>query len=311
MSPLGAYLVLAIVGLSLTGGIAKCWSISRRPETNAKCVMALAVLLASWLTLVASIVLFSLIQLPNIIYQVISKVAFGMMLAGGVLATVGLQEYSRRRGQFKQGRVQAISALVLSGFLLVFLLALVVEARWNVIGIRDPPSGARALVFRDQNLKFFAPGGRWIQVETNSLDWKATVMLQRNRPSVLFVLIASEQLRDRYSVNDLADSAIEDLRHRVKGVEVTFRSEIRLSWLAGTHYGMRLTSEAGEVAHKLYFDHRLYFTNGWSYQFITWGRKEDRVTISEDANDLFRRFEVLDLNRRPAEKTNTVEKGKP
>ena len=212
MSPLAGYLVIAIVGLSLTGGIAKCWSISRRPETNAKCVMALAVLLAGWLTLVVSIVLFSLIPLPAIIDQIISMVSFGMTLAGGVLATVGLREYSRRGSQFKQGRAQAISALVLSGSLLVSLLALIVEARWNVFGTRNPPVGARVLVFQDQNFRFLAPGGRWIQVESNSAIKEATLMLQRDKPKIHFVVSVNEETREGYSVNDLANDVTENLK---------------------------------------------------------------------------------------------------
>jgi hypothetical protein len=310
MSPLTAYLVAAILGLSLTGGIAKCWSISRRPGTNVKCVLALAVLLASWLTHVANVVLVSLIPVPTIFGQVISMVSFAMTVAAGVLATVGLQEYSRGKGQFKQGRIQAISALVLSGLLLVSEIALVVEARWNVFGTRSAPVGARVLVFQDQNFRFFAPGGRWTQVDTNSLDWKATAMFQRDRPRVSFVLVAREETREGYSVNDLTESATEALRAKFKEVKVIFRDETRLDWLPGYYLASQMSSEVGDGDQKLYFEHRLFFTNGWSYQFITWGRKQDRLTVSLDAHDLFRRFEILDYNRRP-NRTNVTQRGNP
>lgn len=307
---MGAYLVIAILGLSLTGGIAKCWSISRRPGTNAKCVLALAVLLASWLTHVAKVVLVSLIPVPAIFHQVIAMVSFAMTMAGGVLATLGLQEYSRSKGQFKQGRIQAISALVLSGLLLVSEIAFAVEVRWNVFGTRSAPIGARVLLFHDQNFRYFAPGGRWIQVDTNSLGWKATVMLQRDRPRVSFVLMAGEQPRADYSVNDLAESAIQDLRAKFKEAKVTYRDETQLDWLPGYYLALHMISEAGEAGQKFHFEHRLFFTNGWSYQFITWGRDQDRMAVSQDARDLFRRFEILGSSRLP-NSTNAIQRGNP
>src|SRR5688572_12536527 len=38
-----------IMLLAVAAGLYKCWSISRRPQTNTKCVLALAIFLVVWL----------------------------------------------------------------------------------------------------------------------------------------------------------------------------------------------------------------------------------------------------------------------
>jgi hypothetical protein len=227
-------------------------------------------------------------------------------LAGGVLAIVGLQDYARRKGHFKQGRAQAIWALVLSSLLWFSILALLAEVKWGFTGIRASPAGAKVMVFPEKNLKFFAPGGRWQLVETNNLGWNGTVMLERERPRMSFVLIAGEETKEGYSVADLAEAGLESVRRKVSGLDVTFRAETRLGWWGGFHEGLRLTCEAGEAQQRLYLDQRFFFTNGWSYHLTTWGSKEDRKQISQEAADLFQRFELLDFRPKSVIATNAV-----
>src|SRR6266542_1321962 len=101
--------------LVLLAGIRKCWSISRRPTTNTKCIMGLMMILIAWLLFAVCPWLLILIPALVLIYGVVAMVSFGITMAAAVLAVVGLQEVSRRRDQYTQGRAQAISTLVLSG----------------------------------------------------------------------------------------------------------------------------------------------------------------------------------------------------
>src|SRR5262245_36345342 len=96
---LALILVQLTVILGMLIGIAKCWSISRRPTTNAKCVLALQLVLIGWLSWIGYLCLSTIIGAPLPFALLVSIASSGIILAAAVLAVVGLQEYSRGRGR--------------------------------------------------------------------------------------------------------------------------------------------------------------------------------------------------------------------
>jgi len=294
--------VLVLVALVLVAGIAKCWSISRRPTTNTKCVISLALVLIAWLVSVGGNGMLHLFPLPDLVFQAVAMVSFGLSMAAVVLAALGLSEYARGRGRYTQGKAQAIWALVVSGLEIAFMIAFIVEVRWGVLGRRGPPTGARVVVFDDLNFKFYAPGGRWVEVQTNSLDRNATLALMCARPEVHFLVIAQKAPNKDYSTDDLAELATKNLLNSVEPGRVVYRGPTRRDRLEG----LRIHSVAPQSGQQLYFEHRLFVTNGWAYQLVAWGRQRDQARVAEEADYLARRFDLLDYGRHPPTSTNAT-----
>jgi len=283
--------VLLLVILGLAAGIAKCWSVSRRPAANAKCVMALAVFLIGCLVPVLTQTLSLIVPIPFL--SLITFTSFGIILASAVLAVVGLREYSRRAGTYAQGKTQAICALALSALVACLPLAFLAQLRWDILPTSGPPAGARVLLFEDLNFKFFAPGGNWIEVGTNDLTLNGTVAFRFSRSEMYFVVVAQKTGDKYYSADQLAEVAMKDLSNSVDEIRLVYRGPVQIDRLEG----LRLDNEAKRSGESLYFEHRLFAINGWAYQLITWGSKSLEANIAEQAETLARRFELLDYYR--------------
>jgi hypothetical protein len=122
------FTILTVGALCLIGGIAKCWSISRRPSTNRKCVLALMLLLFAWLLSLFRASLSIVFPVPEVVDLVFTLAAFAITMAAAVLAVVGLGEYSQGK-RFIHGRAQAIWTLCLSAVILASTFYSVSRAR--------------------------------------------------------------------------------------------------------------------------------------------------------------------------------------
>ena len=93
----------ALLWVALFAGAWTCWSISRRPATNAKCALALMFMLLVFLSASTLAILQQLLG-RNPLLAVVGGLAGLMMLAGTVaaivFAIVGLTEFSKQRGVF-------------------------------------------------------------------------------------------------------------------------------------------------------------------------------------------------------------------
>jgi hypothetical protein len=171
--------VQILISLVLVAGIAKCWSISRRPGTNAKCVMALMLLLVACLIPFVIRTLSVIVPIP--FPQIVALGEFAIILAAGVLAVIGLREYSR--GRYTQGKLQAIWALALSGVVAILPIALLAQLKWNFLGMAGTASPSRVLTHEELNFKFFVPGQRWHEIEGDPLDLKPALPFAARRPT--------------------------------------------------------------------------------------------------------------------------------
>jgi len=278
-----------MVVLALLFGIAKCWSIARRPATNAKCVVSLQLVLIGWLVWIGYLCFSTVIGAPLPFVRLISTTSSGIVLAAAVLAVVGLREYSRGGQRFRQGRTQAVCALIASGLMTVFPILVLVEARWNILGASNAPAGARFMVFDDLNFRFYAPGGRWVEVQTNSLDQNATFVLTRKRPEIDFIVLARKAPSAGYSVSDLAEGAKRSLSNTVDVGRVAYSGPTRINQMEGLRYDFRV-ERAGQ---QFYYQTRLFVRNGFTYQLISWGRQRDEADVAEAISYLAGRFELL------------------
>jgi len=204
-----------------------------------------------------------------------------------------LKEYSRSRGYYTQGQGQAFSTLVVSGLLLLLIGAVTFGDLQSAFHGRKHPPGGRPLVFEELNFKFIAPGSDWSQMETNSLDPKATVAFRCARPEIHFLIVAQQAPNEKYAVEDLSELAMRNLSNAMDTVRVTFRGS---TYIAGKE-ALRVHSEATRAGQKFYYQHRLLVFGGLTYQLITWGADQERTAVAVESDYLQARFTLLGERR--------------
>ena len=150
-----------IVAVLLTlAGLIKCYSVLRRPGTNAKCLISLmCVLGALCLSSVLGIagVLTKNETVGSLLRLVNAGTAVCLLLGAIVLGMLGLMECQESR-KYKQGPAQAMWALAGTGLLIILGLTLSMgdfseASEWFKPSIPTGPPGA-ALVFEDFNFRF-------------------------------------------------------------------------------------------------------------------------------------------------------------
>jgi len=108
--------IIVIAGAA--AGALKCYAISRRPTTNAKCVLSLMFLLLAWsfCRLLASLRDTLPVSPP---WQFgTGLLAFSLVITAMVLGILGLVEFAQKRDVYIQGRAQAIWSLIFCAFFL-------------------------------------------------------------------------------------------------------------------------------------------------------------------------------------------------
>ncbi|MEQ1892496.1 MAG: DUF3857 domain-containing protein, partial [Planctomycetota bacterium] len=138
-------LIGGIVGLALAGAaVAKCVQVLRRPSSEPRCVAALLLVMVVWLlgglkslaeTLLGS-------DVPAWLDLLLGIVVLLLFLCAFVLAIIGLASYDRER--HRQGRAQAIWALVLSVLFGLVILAVAAFTLRDKLAGASASAGARA-----------------------------------------------------------------------------------------------------------------------------------------------------------------------
>lgn len=254
-----------LVILALIAGIAKCWSVSRRPATNTKCVMALGLLLVAFLIPNLSQTASAIVPVP--FGELADFVSLAVTLASAVLALVGLREYGRGRSAYKQGKAQAIWALALSALVAAYPILSLAQSKWNILSIEKPRLTAQALEFTNFNFRFFVPGEPWSQTEGDPLDLKPALTLRYAGSAELhFAVVAQPASNRKQTPEQLETVATNTLSKTLDDLRVVSRLPIRKDALQGIEVDM----EVGHRGQTLYVENRLFDGNGWIYQLITW-----------------------------------------
>jgi tetratricopeptide (TPR) repeat protein len=288
----GQMLVVAL----LVWGMVKCWSISRRPTTNTKCVRSLLLLLAGWLAAVLLQIGFKSASAGGRWVSVLMGLAvLGAVIGAIVLAVVGLVEYARKRDQYLQGRAQAIWALVLSGMFVVLFLGGALRSSQSRAALREKFKPGEAVIFADLNFQFVSPGWPWTPIDMSKLNPLSKVTFVRSGPEVYFTVVA-EKLPD----GELASVDYFDLVYaRTKGiadsVELLDQQLTRVNGLEGVQVRLNAKVQGRPLQYLQWF----CVTNGWAYQLMAWGKAENGSTIKSEGERLLQNFELLDFARRP------------
>ncbi len=281
--------------LVLLLGVLKCWTISRRSATNAKCVLALMLLLLGWLVAAVASMLLGRNPDLRVVYGLFGLAMLGLILAALVLAILGLAEYANARERYTQGRAQAIWALVLCGVFGCFAVAGVLRgAMRSAASSRQPAAGTR-LEFQDVNFRFTAPGRPWAQAEAKKLSPYAKLAFLRGSPEMYFMVTADPCLDADCATERLAEMSAT----RMQTLSDNFRPVSRAPLRVGGLDGLRVENQTEQRALAIHYVHWFCATNGWAYHLMAWGNVQHRQAITAEAGRLLQRFEMIDYARRP------------
>jgi len=184
---------LLIFGL-LIWGIVKCILIARRPTANMKCLLALLLVLAAALIACAAAMLPGGEVWVGVRFILLLPV-LRLIIAGWVLAIVGLVEMRTARERFAQGRRQAVLAFVLGALPIGSVGLGVVRGILEAAAAKrvQPLAGQRAgelLRFDDRNFQFTSPPPPWVPVDAKRVAPDATLAFLRADPELMMAVTA-------------------------------------------------------------------------------------------------------------------------
>ena len=297
-----AYLAGQITPLILLlAGAVKCYSISRRPTTNSKSCLALMLVLGAWALGVLPVVSTTLGYRPWALYVIVGIVSLLALLLTPVLAIMGLSEMRARPGQWNQGRKQAILALVLIGT--VFCAAgygfysEVRRARAVPDAVRVARPAADPFVRNEEfNFAFELPEAPWVQVDAKKFNPEATLAVARARPNIFFMLIAEDTGSKGVALDNdmLAEIVRVNMASAAVPFEIVDQRPRTVNDLPGIQIHARATMPNGT---RLSYGYWVCARNGFAYQCVTSGETALEEQVLRDAEELSRRFRVIDPKR--------------
>ncbi len=288
---------ITVVLLTLAG-LVKCYTVLRRPGTNAKCLLSLmcvlgAMFLSSLLVSAGALthneVVGARLRLVN------GGIAIGLLSGAIALGMLGLMECQERR-RYKQGRAQAMWALVSTG--LMITVALVLNqcdfsglSEWFKPKIPTGPPGG-LLTFEDFNFRFRAPGTPWRLLETNAPQPEMKLSFARSSPEMTLEVIA-EKYGGGISSGDLVEHGKAKLRGALNPGMIVAEQPMSLGGLSGTRVEVRGWVKRKQMVAILWSG----YANGYGYELLAQGPWWDEALVSQEASNLFSCFECIDSRR--------------
>lgn len=279
----------------MLGLMVKCLAIARRPYANKKCVLSLALVLFGWLAASAATIIERGAPSLGFLRGVGALILFGALIAGIVLAIIGLVEV-RDKERYRQGRAQAITSLVLCGVVtLAFIAGLAVGIRRGFGAERqvsNQPNANEILTYEDLNFRFRAPGKPWVQMDAKSLNPHATIAFMRNQPQIYTIIIA-EKIGVDVELKQLAEIAKANMRSVASSYSVLSESPAKVNRLDGMTMESQARLGNRDILHKYWF----CVTNGYCYQIVSWGSIQERDRVLREAAQQWQRFDLIDPHR--------------
>lgn len=277
----------------------KCFSIVRRPTTNAKCALSLGILLSSLAVAGLAGTVGRISPALRILAGLVVLAALLAIIAAMVLAIIGLVEYGSNKGRYAHGRAQAIWTLSLAFLLLCLVVFLAPrgfqQSRLNALAVTpNQPVAGQWLTFDDLNFRIRSPGKPWVQWDAKKFNKSATVAFMQAQPQVFF-LVAAEQagMGSTITTESLVEFAKANLSSTSELLQILKESPMRRHGLDG----VQVESDAQTKAYHLFYTHWLCATNGYTYQLAAWGRFEDAVVVRARSEELFSTFCLIDYQR--------------
>lgn len=288
----GQLIFLVCIGL----GVSKCLSIARRPGTNTKCVLALALVLGGLGIISGSTLLNRALPFGLARYAIhtIGSFFFGVcVLAGIVLAILGQRELSTRPTEFDRGRAQAVWSLVLALiFGSAFISGFVRGAKGQMPQTTIPIAG-QVYSYPESNFKFRAPGRPWVSFNSSNFSKLAKVGFLRRQPEVYFMVVAENLGNPDLTSVQLAELGKSTVSAAVDSMHILGEKAISVNGLDG----WLVESEGRVNGYPFYYQHLYISRNGFGYQLVGWGFVKDKAEVAAELKTVYGNFEIVDPQR--------------
>jgi tetratricopeptide (TPR) repeat protein len=288
----------AFMSLLLLAGAIKCGFIAARPTANTKGVLSLMfVLIIFAISGIYGQLTKQMALSPGPVSAVLSGLLACFVLLGlfssVVLAIWSLVEFRKRKEAFEQGKGQAITALILNGFLVFFAIVGIVTAA----SARKGSAGAgraSAVIFTNENFRLMRPSGRWVDWNVQKVNPLATFGMMRSGPTVFCSIIAESPGTDlELTTDSYAEIVQANIRSRADAVRTNYeRHRTR-----GGIDGVESETDATVNGYRLHYVHRLIVTNGFAFQLGVWGDEKDQDSVRKEASEIFSSFSLIDRQR--------------
>lgn len=282
----------ALVAAGLLAGVGKCWVISHRPTTNTKCALALMFVLASF-SLASCGTIFIQWRAANVAFRAGMAVA---LLAGMVLAIIGLVEYSHRRGVYNQGRAEAIWALSLVGGMVALFTwgltrGILSSPTFTSLGNHAP--AGKVVTFDEYNFRFRTPGGPWLMYDGSKFNKASKVSLMRHSPEAGFSIVPEKLGNASLTTEQLAEAGKTALNAAANSFQVVSEQPFDLKGL----HGRLVEIEAELAGHQFHYRNWYCVTNGYAYQLVGFTTSESQKGEIDELARMVDGFELIDPNR--------------
>lgn len=293
---LGHFVGEGLVLLPLLLGIIKCASLMWRPTTHKLCVAALLVVLTAWLLFAAGATLSAELpvsQSPQSAVPVLFGTLFGFLffILAMVLGIVGLALYDRNR--FRQGRRQAVWAIVMSALPLVVMMVSGCIAAIQAAKEKNPGNAATgdARTIKIEGFNFsLTPSKHWVDLKPATVNKVACLALRRTNPQV-FCMVIAERIGVPIELDQLREIAKSNLASAANVLQQSEETQV-LNGMTFARIHTKARPDGSNTT--LEYEHWLATRKGFSWQIVFWSTEAERAALSQEAQSLMATFRVLD-----------------
>ena len=278
-------------------GIAKCITIAKRDTTSRICVYALM------MALIGLLVSYTFQMVPisgkqgNMLPTILSFSCIMAYVSAVVLGGIGLAGYARH-GTYRQGRKQAVSAIILSVVFLSITGAGFYQGlkhRRAATAFPEPRSAAAGpIAFDDLNYQYTPPGKPYVLIDAKALNKDASFALLRKFPQIYFFIIA-EKIGFKGADHTEALVKIGQANMQSASTQCSFSGQqvYDVNGLKGIRYGADAQVRGLSLSYVFWMIQK----NGYSYQLIASGKREDKKKIWQESAGLFSQFRQIEPDR--------------
>ena len=279
----GAFFVILVLI-----GAYKCFQISKRPTTSTSCTRGLGLVLLSFF-------LFWIAQsLGNNLEQYLVRELFRWLgiaafLTGAVAAVVGLVSYKRADPPYRQGRAQAIWAIVIvSGFVILGI------ALYKDDWMAHQRAETKPQVHEEFNLSYGPPPAGWNRFDVKKINDEALFAYRHRSPEMYFMLIAESDVYATGMDTDMIASVAKSL---VASIDDRAKVEDGPDIYIGDVVFKTFDSKAKVSGRAFAYHHAVTSHHGYAYQLVTFGKASIADEVHTAGQLLARQFHLIDPKR--------------
>jgi transglutaminase-like putative cysteine protease/tetratricopeptide (TPR) repeat protein len=266
----------------------------KRHGSNRNCLIALILVLGGYFIVMVGSIVTRDSPIQKTAMMVLMMFYVCILLAGIVLACVGLSEYRERR--YRRGRPSGIVALCLAGVPLLLLFVAICTGA--VRGYQRRAGGglteaAPPFVSAQYNFQCLIPSP-WVPMDAARINPAATMYMIRSNPPMYFMIMAQHPgVETSLQTGGAVAAAKAHLESASSALDSWQESPMTLHGIDGT----RIDADAELQGQPFSEVQWITVYHGFAYEIVAWTDRSNRQQLVDTATGLFENFQVLDPNQ--------------